>query len=123
MPARAGSSRRDGGGVLSARERAVRRIALAAQSACVASVGLYALCRVVQAAWSRAPNPTNPATIVPGAHAGYFWRVWIASYAGGMLGFLVFAAAPAREAKIARALVVALHVAMGLIVAQGIFVP
>lgn len=105
------------------REPVFRRFALALQATCVTSVGLYAVCRMVQAAGSPLPNPMAAATIVSGAHAGYFWRVWMMSYAAVMVGFLAFAAAPAHEAKVARGLVVALSGAVGLLVVQAICFP
>jgi len=104
-------------------ERIVRRLALGLQAACVTSVGLYALFRMLQAVSFQAPSPATPATIVWSAHAGYFWRVWTVSYAGVLVGFLAFAAARTHEAQVARGLVVALSVAVALMVVQGTFVP
>ena len=104
-------------------EGVVRRSALAAQTACVTSVALYAAYRVVQAARSASPSLGAAATIAAGEHAGYFWRFWSVSYAGVMLGFLAFAAASRHEARVARGLVGVLFVAIGLLVVQTIFVP
>jgi hypothetical protein len=103
--------------------RAVRRFALALQAACVTSVALYSVDRVVQAAHLPLTNLAAPVAIGAGVHAGYFWRVWTACYASVMVGFTVFAAAPAHEARIARGLVSALSLAVVFLVVQGIFVP
>ncbi len=101
--------------------RIALRVALGLQATCVASVGLYAVMRVVQAASAHEPDPAR--VVAWSAHAGYFWRAWTVSYAGAMVGFLAFAAARTRDAKVARGLVVALTVAVVLIVVQGVFVP
>jgi len=96
------------------------RLALALQGACVATVALYAVLRLVQALLYKEPNP---ATVIWSAHAGYFWRVWTVAYAGAMTGFATFAAAKNQEAAVCRALLAGLWVAAGLIVVQGLFVP
>jgi hypothetical protein len=96
------------------------RLALALAGACIATVGLYAVLRLVQALLYKEPNP---ATVIWSAHAGYFWRVWTVAYAGAMAGFATFAAAKKHEALVSRVLVVGLSVASGLIVLQGLFVP
>jgi hypothetical protein len=96
------------------------RLALAVQGACVMTVALYAILRLVQALLFKEPNP---ATVIWSAHAGYFWRAWTVAYAGTMTGFAAFAAAKRHEARVCRALLWALYGATALIVAQGLFVP
>jgi len=96
------------------------RLLLAFQASCVAAAGLYAILRVLQSLLFQEPNP---ATVIWSAHAGYFWRAWTVSYAGVMVGFVVFAAAKRHEAEVCRALRVALYVASGLILVQGLWVP
>jgi hypothetical protein len=96
------------------------RASLAVSGACVAAVGLYAVLRGVQAILFKEPNP---ATVIWSAHAGYLWRVWTVCYGGVMAGFLVFAASKQNADRVGRALVVALYVASGLILAQGLLVP
>jgi hypothetical protein len=96
------------------------RVALALQGACIATVALYAVLRLVQALLY--PEP-NPATVIWSAHAGYLWRAWTVAYAGAMAGFATFAAAKKHEALVCRVLLGGLSVAAGLIVVQGLFVP
>ena len=76
------------------------RVALALQGACIATVALYAVLRLVQALLY--PEP-NPATVIWSAHAGYLWRAWTVAYAGAMAGFATFAAAKsARRQRVKR---------------------
>ncbi len=96
------------------------RVALGAIAGCVTAVALYALLRGVQLALF--PEP-NPATVIWSAHAGYFWRALIVSYAGGMASLLTWLAAGRAPARVARALVHAVVVAGALIFAQGLFLP
>ena len=60
------------------------------------------------------PEP-NPATVIWSAHAGYFWRVSIVAYAGGMAALMTWIAAGSAPESVARGLVKALVVAAGLI--------
>ena len=89
-------------------------------ASCTAAVALYALLRVVQ--FYLFPEP-NPALVFWSAHAGYFWRAWTVVYVGGFAGFVTFVAALRRPARVARGLVVAVTVAGGLLLAQGLLVP
>jgi|SRR5580658_5603288 hypothetical protein len=96
------------------------RLALAFQGACVSTIAIYGVLRVVQALFL---DPPNPVVALPGAHAAYFWRLWTAEYAGAMLGFLVFAATKNHDTEVCRALVWALYVAGAVILTQGLLVP
>ncbi len=62
----------------------------------------------------------NPATVIWSAHAGYFWRVLIVSYAGGMAAVMTWAAASAAPDRVARLLPSAVAVAAALILLQGL---
>ena len=96
------------------------RLALSAMAGCVAAVALYALLRGVQLLLFREPNP---ATVIWSAHAGYFWRALIVSYAGGMASFVAWLAAGRAPERVARALVHALAAAAALILLQGVLLP
>ncbi len=96
------------------------RFALALMAGCVTAVGLYALVRGIQ--FVVFPEP-NPATIIWSAHAGYFWRIWIVAYAGGMASILAWMFAGRDPSRVARALLGAVGVAAGLIVLQGLLIP
>jgi hypothetical protein len=98
----------------------VIRVALGAMTACVVAVGLYGLVRGLQLMIF--PEP-NPATVIWSAHAGYFWRAWIVSYAGGMAGLIAWKAAGRDAARVARVLAEGVLVAAALIFAQGMFLP
>jgi H+/Cl- antiporter ClcA len=68
------------------------------------------------------PEP-DPATALFDAHAGYFWRIAICVYAGGLLAPLLFwfaRRAPERAARALSGLVVA---ATGLLLLQATFFP
>ena len=65
----------------------------------------------------------NPATVVWSAHAGYFWRMLIVAYAGGMTLFTVLAIARRNPERVANALLPALSVAATLLAAQALFLP
>jgi hypothetical protein len=96
------------------------RAALSLMAGCVTAVGLYGLVRGIQFLAFREPNP---ATIIWSAHAGYFWRIWIVSYAGGMASILAWTFAGRDPARVARVLLGAVSVATGLIVLQGLLLP
>jgi hypothetical protein len=88
--------------------------------ALVASIALYACVRATQ--YAIYPEP-NPATLVWSAHSGYFWRMWIVAYAGGFAGFTAFVIARGSAERVARALLPALGIAAGMIVAQAVVLP
>lgn len=96
------------------------RLGLAFVTACVATVAVYGLLRLVQA---RLFPEANPATLIWSAHAGYYWRCWTAAYAGVLVGFLGYAAAKRQPERVVRALQGALPVAVIIIVYQGLMVP
>jgi hypothetical protein len=101
-------------------ERPSVQLALAAITACVSSVALYALLRVVQKLLFAEPDP---ALVIYSAHAGFFWRAWTAAYGGGMVGFIAYLGARKSPARAARVLATALLVAIALVVTQGVLVP
>jgi hypothetical protein len=86
----------------------------------VAAVGLYGAVRGIQ--FLVFPEP-NPALIVWSAHAGYFWRIWIVTYAGGMAAFVAYVLGRGREQAAARALVPALTIATAVLALQGVLLP
>ena len=96
------------------------RLALSAMAGCIAAVGLYALLRGVQLVLFSEPNP---ATVIWSAHAGYFWRALIVSYAGGMAAIVTWLLAERAPERVARALVVGVGVAAALILVQGVLLP
>jgi hypothetical protein len=98
----------------------VIRLALSAIAGCLVAVALYALLRGLQLILFREPNP---ATVIWSAHAGYFWRAMIVTYAGGMGGILTWLVAEGKEERVARVLVQAVGVAAGLILLQGVLLP
>ena len=97
-----------------------RRVGLGFMVACVSSVALYGMLRIVQ--WRLFPDP-NPATVIWSAHAGYFWRCWTVVYAGAMIGFLGYGVAKRRPERVTGWLLPGLTVAIVVIVGQGVFVP
>jgi len=84
------------------------------------SVAAYALMRALQFVLSPDPNPTE---IVWSIHAGYVWRVWTVTYAGGIAAFVVFVMARRRLHDWARALVPALTIASALLALQAVLFP
>ena len=86
----------------------------------VVMVGLYGAVRAIQ--FVIFPEP-NPALIVWSAHAGYFWRIWIVTYAGGMAAFVAYVVGRDRERATARALVPALSIATAVLALQGVLLP
>lgn len=86
----------------------------------VVAVGLYGAVRGIQ--FLIFPEP-NPALIVWSAHAGYFWRIWIVSYAGGMAAFVAYVVGRGREQAAARGLVPALTIATAVLTLQGVLLP
>ena len=86
----------------------------------VVMVGLYGAVRAIQ--YLLFPEP-NPALIVWSAHAGYFWRIWIVAYAGGMAAFVAYVLGRGRERATARALVPALTIATAVVTLQGVLLP
>jgi hypothetical protein len=80
------------------------------------AVGLYGPTRVIQGLLF---PEANPATVIWSPHAGYFWRLLIVAYAGGMLGFVAYVIG---ERALAPALK-ALPIAAALLTLQALFVP
>ena len=96
------------------------RLALAAMAGCVTAVALYAIVRGLQLVLF--PEP-NPATVIWSAHAGYFWRVWIVAYAGGMASLFAWKCSGRDPARVARLLAGAVGVAAVLVLLQGLLLP
>jgi hypothetical protein len=84
------------------------------------SVVTYALMRAVQVLVSPDPNPSE---VVWSIHAGYVWRIWTVTYAGGLATFVVFLMARRRIKDWASALIPALSVAAALLALQVLFFP
>lgn len=96
------------------------RAGLAVVAACAAAAVVYAALRVFQAL--AMPEP-DPALVVWSAHSGFFWRAWIASYAGGSAGFVAWIAARRDPGRVARWLARAVPIAAAMSAAQGLLVP
>ncbi len=92
------------------------RLAVAVIAACTSAMAAYALLRVGQ--WLVFTEP-DPALVIYSAHAGYFWRSWIAAYFGVACGFAAWLVA----ARIARHLAAGVVIATTLLVVQSLFVP
>jgi hypothetical protein len=86
----------------------------------VAAVSAYAVVRGIQ--FFAYPD-ADPAALVWSAHAGFFWRVWTASYAGGIVVFVTFVLARGDAATAARALIPAIGAAALLAGLQSALFP
>ena len=95
-------------------------IAIAAAWGLVVAVLLYGAVRTIQ--YFVFPEP-NPATVVWTAHAGYFWRIWIVSFAGGIAAFAAYLLAQRDPGRVARALVPGVAIATIVVTAQGVLLP
>jgi hypothetical protein len=96
------------------------RLALAALTGLTTSLVLYPIARVVSM-WI-APEP-DPALVLWSEHAGFFWRSWMAAYAGGMAAFVGWILAGRDAGRLARALSRAVVVGAALLAAQALFSP
>jgi hypothetical protein len=101
-------------------ESSVVRLALALGAAFSGALLLYAITRVIQSLLG--PDP-DPALVLWSEHSGYFWRVGIASYAGGMLGFFAWVAAGRAPERTARVLAGAVIVAPIVLALQALCAP
>ena len=97
-----------------------RRAALAVAWGLVFSVAAYAVLRAVQRVVLGQPDP---AAVSWSPHAGYFWRAWTVSFAGGVAAFAAFVLARGRMEAAARALGPAIAVAAGLLALQSALLP
>jgi hypothetical protein len=86
----------------------------------VAAVSAYAVVRTIQ--FFASPDP-DPAALVWSVHAGFFWRVWTVSYAGGFVAFVAFVLARGHTAAAAKALVPAIGAAALLTALQSALFP
>jgi hypothetical protein len=86
----------------------------------VVAIGAYAMTRAIQLLVH--PDP-NPALVVWSAHAGYFWRAWTVSYAGGIAAFVALLVARERVEASARSLILAIGVTAVLLALQAAFFP
>jgi hypothetical protein len=116
MPPRGARERHDGADVTAQRHD---RWLAAAICGFETAAALYAIIRAVQALLIDEPNP---ATIMQGAHAGFFWRAWIAAYGGGFVALTValLSGPPHRLFHVATR---TLPFAAALLVAQSLFLP
>lgn len=96
------------------------RLSLAIIAACLTATGLYGVLRVIQSMLFR---EADPALVIWSPHAGYFWRIWIVSYVGGMVGFATWVFAARQPARVARVLASAVFVVTALLAAQALVVP
>jgi hypothetical protein len=95
-------------------------VALGLVAGCAFAIAFYACVRLGQFLFAFEPNP---ATVIASAHSGFLWRVWIASYGGGMAALLGYWLARRNPARVARVLALVLPAAAALLVAQALFVP
>ena len=95
-------------------------VAIALGWGLVAAVSAYAVVRMIQFFASADPDP---AALVWSAHAGFFWRVWTVSYAGGIVAFVAFVLARGHTAAAAKALVPAIGAAALLAALQSALFP
>ena len=95
-------------------------LALPLAAACTLAIVLYPLLRAIQLLLY---PEANPATVVWSAHAGYFWRAWIAAFGGGMAAFVVPLLGPATRARLLRALPMLAAAGFVLALAQAIAIP
>jgi hypothetical protein len=86
----------------------------------VVAVAAYAIVRAVQ--FFLYPDP-NPATLVWSAHAGFFWRAWTVSFAGGLAAFVASLLVRGRLAGAARALGPAIAASAALLALQSLLLP
>jgi hypothetical protein len=96
------------------------RVAVSLTWGIVVAVDAYALLRAMQ--FFVYPDP-DPAAIVWTAHAGLFWRMWTASYAGGFAAFVAFLVTGTRLEGSARMLAPALAVAAAALAFQSALLP
>jgi hypothetical protein len=96
------------------------RAALAVVALCTTSAALYGLLRVAQSLIFSEPDP---AMVIWSEHSGFFWRVWIVLYVGGMSAFVTWLASARHAQRIASILTRALPAAAALLAAQAILVP
>jgi len=103
--------------IVTSREPAIVRAATAFAAGCVASGALYSLLRIVQ---SFLFKEANPALVFYSEHAGYFWRVWIVAYAGGMCALIAWLADTKRTAAVLGRVITPIAI---LVFVQAMFVP
>ena len=96
------------------------RAALAAIALCTTSAALYGLVRVGQ---SLIFNEPDPAMVIWSEHAGFFWRMWIVLYVGGMGALLTWIASAGHAQRVASFLVRALPASAALLAAQALLLP
>jgi hypothetical protein len=95
------------------------RLLAAVISGLETAVVLYAIIRIVQALVSNEPNP---ATVMQSAHAGFFWRAWIAAYGGGFIA-LTIALVNRAPQRVVHFTTRTLPFAAALLTAQSLFLP
>ncbi len=98
----------------------VTTIAIAIAWGFVVAVLLYGAVRAIQ--YFVFPEP-NPATVVWTAHSGYFWRIWIVAFAGGIAAFGAYLMAQRNAGRVARALVPGVAIATIVVTTQGVLLP
>jgi hypothetical protein len=87
------------------------------------SVGAYAASRAFAALTSQAPTAASLAAPVWSVHSGFVWRAMTASYAGGMVTFVVLALARSLARWFADALVLVLVASATLLALQAALWP
>ena len=95
-----------------------RHLAMAVSCGLEAALAVYALIRIVQVLLLPEPNPALPA----GPHSGYFWRLWIAGYAGVFVALLAALLVPSTD-RLAHVATRLLPVAATAIALVGLFFP
>jgi hypothetical protein len=95
------------------------RVAAAVACGLEAAVVTYTLLRVAQAILTKEPNP---ALVMATVHSGYFWRLWIAGYAGGFIALLTLLVVRSSD-RLFHLATRSLPFAGALIVLQGLLLP
>jgi len=101
-------------------EAKVVRAGLSMIALCTTSAALYAALRVVQSLVFEEPDP---AMVIWSEHSGFFWRMWIVLYVGGMSALITWIASARHAQRVASFLARALPASAALLAAQALLVP
>jgi hypothetical protein len=94
---------------------------MALASGCTAAVLVYAVLRAGQVLVGGEANPAT--VIVRSQHFAYLWRAWTSAFAGALAALSAYVVSDRHAPRLARALVVALPIVVGVLILQAIFLP